>query len=389
MFRKLGPALLTTFVMLGTCGDALAGGLFRPPVANPRESISRWRQSSYTSDWRYGTDVTDSTTIGGFIEDRTGVHWEIAAGHTFRWRRLERIFGTRPPWAGYQLGVPAAIFAQFENDGSLLNTDFQYGFDFEIQWNGDLKPERPFERALWTSRLMVMHRSSHLGDEYLALGAIGRNQNGHPAQGILFERPPVKRVDLSYEMFEAMVAFEWAPFGGNGAARLYAGGDKKFLLPSTWGIGARRPKNFDSPAGRLGFEWRSNGNAASPGNDWLTRSVRNVSGAERVRMGWLTALDLRVARPYNFAACDNPSGNGEAWTPHLWSECPNGFEFDGYAGSWRGMVGLTLLPRGPSSSEWVIALEWYDGYSFNGQFLDQPLRYRPRMYLIPSITATF
>ncbi len=379
------PASLLVLVALVPQGAA-AGGLFRPSVANPRESLSRWRQSSYTSDWRYGTDVTDSTSIGGFVEDRTGVHWEIAAGHTFRWRPLERIFGTRPPWAGYQLGVPAAIFAQFENDGSLLNTDFQYGVSFEIQWNGALSPvSRPFERALWTTRLTVLHRSSHLGDEYLALGAIGSNQDGHPAQGTLFDRPPVKRVDLSYEMLEALVAFEWAPFRGEGSARIYAGGDKKALIPSHWGIGARRPKNFDSPAGRLGFEWRSAGNASGTGSGWLNR----FSGSDRLRTGWLTAIDLRLARPYNFASCDNPAGTGEVWTPHLWSECPNGFEFDGYAGSWRGMIGFTILPRGPGASEWVVALEWYDGYSMNGQFLDQPLRYRPRAYIIPSVTATF
>ena len=44
---------------------------------------------------------------------------------------------------------------------------------------------------------------------------------------------------------------------------------------------------------------------------------------------------------------------------------------------------LALVP------EWRLALEWYRGYSPNGQFLDQRLRYRPRAYVLPSLSANF
>jgi hypothetical protein len=36
-----------------------------------------------------------------------------------------------------------------------------------------------------------------------------------------------------------------------------------------------------------------------------------------------------------------------------------------------------------------VSFEWYRGYAPDGQFLDQRLRYRPRLYVIPSITAHF
>jgi hypothetical protein len=258
----------------------------------------------------------------------------------------------------------------------------------EIQWNGDPSLEQPpFKRALWTSRLAILHRSSHLGDEYLALGAFGRNQEGLAEPSTLFDRPPVKRMDLTYEVVEALLAFEWAPLAGNASARVYAGGDKKFLLP--WGIGARDPNNFESPTARVGLEWRSAGNAWDPPDGWVTRALNAIARDPIVESGWIAALDLRLARPYNFASCDNPTGFGEAWTPHLWTTCPYGREFDAYAGSWRGMIGATILPRSFGNSEWVVALEWYRGYSSSGQFLDQPLRYRPRSYVVPSITAKF
>src|SRR5438128_306051 len=100
--------------------------LFRPLIADPRESLSRWRLVSYTEDRRFGTDITDSTSHGGILQDQRGLMWEVAGGNRFRWRPLRRLLGVAP-WRRYQLGVPAAFFAQFDNSGALLNTDFQYG----------------------------------------------------------------------------------------------------------------------------------------------------------------------------------------------------------------------------------------------------------------------
>jgi hypothetical protein len=399
MDRRAGPrraaralaAALGLLPLVACAGSASGEILFRPLVADPRESVSRWRQSSYVADWRYGADVTDSTSRGGVVEDRRGVQWELAAGNVFRWRVLERLFGARPPWVGYQLGAPAAIFADFENDGSLLNTDWQFGGSFEVQWTGARGGERPFARPVTTSRLSLMHRSSHLGDEYLALGAIGRNQDGHPLQGALFDRPPVKRVDLSYESIQAIVAVEWAPRGARGAStvRAYAGGDAKLVLPARWQVGALRPRDFHTPAARGGLEWRSAGNGAAPAEGVLARAVNRVAGTALVGSEWFAALDVRLAKPFEFSTCDDPTGFGEVWTPRLWTECPYGRERRGFAGTWRGMLGATLRPATGRGPEWTLALEWYRGHSTSGQFLDQRLRYRPRGWVLPSVTARF
>src|SRR5438093_10543067 len=128
-------ALLAAALLGARC--ARADAVFRPLIADPRESLSRWRLVSYTEDRRYGTDITDSTSRGGVAKDRRGLMWEVAGGNRFRWRPLRRLLGIAP-WRRYQLGVPAAIFAQFDNSGALLNTDFQYGAGLEAQWSGAL-----------------------------------------------------------------------------------------------------------------------------------------------------------------------------------------------------------------------------------------------------------
>jgi hypothetical protein len=48
-----------------------------------------------------------------------------------------------------------------------------------------------------------------------------------------------------------------------------------------------------------------------------------------------------------------------------------------------------MLGGGRMAPEWIVALEWYRGYSPNGQFLDQRLRYAPRWGVVPSVTAHF
>ena len=91
--RPLAAATVALLLALGTLASTLpasAAAVFRPRVADPREAESRWRMVSYTADWRYGTDLTDSTSHGGFENDRQGLEWEAAGGHTFRWRPLRR-----------------------------------------------------------------------------------------------------------------------------------------------------------------------------------------------------------------------------------------------------------------------------------------------------------
>ena len=388
-----------------------AEAVFRPLIADPRESLSRWRIVTSVEDWRYGSDITDSTSRGGYIEDRERILWEGAAGHTFRWRPWHFAPGSPVPWSVAQIGVPVAIFATFDNSGSLLNTDFQFGVSMDFQWGDDTihrgatggRPSesangpRPFDSPVITSRLTVYHRSSHLGDEYLALSRFGRNQDGHVRAEALFDHPPVKRVDLTYEAVSGLMSYEWAPrWNRASAARLYGGAETKLVFPASLQIGALRPHNFRAPSFRVGAEYRGAGNQADPRDGWVTRTVNRLAGTPWVESSWFAAADLRLAKPYNFASGDNPMGESEVWTPRLWTDTPYGREYRNYAGSWHAMLGAVVWPAREKPSrtplagpEWLVALEWYHGYSFNGQFLDQRSHWRPRWYVVPSVTARF
>ena len=415
-------ALLAAALLGARC--ARADAVFRPLIADPRESLSRWRLVSYTEDRRYGTDITDSTSRGGVAKDRWGLMWEVAGGNRFRWRPLRRLLGIAP-WREYQLAVPAGVFAEFDNSGSLVNVDFQFGASLESQWTGTplraaagdapagdappggrlerSPPEPPaaggfFDHPIVTTRLDVYHRSSHVGDEYLALSRFGRNQSVVPRKGVPFDHPPVKRIDLSYEAVEGAVSTEWAP-GWNrrrAAVRAYAGGGAPLAFPASSHIGSLRPRNFRAPWARVGMELCSSGNERDPHDGWLTRTLNGLARDRLVESSWYGALDVRLAKPYNFASGDNPNGETEAWTPRLWTDAPYGREYRHYAGSWHAMLGAVLWPASLAAArtplagpEWLLSLEWYRGYSPDGQFLDQRLRWFPRWYVVPSVTARF
>jgi hypothetical protein len=395
---RLALALLLTTVLVGAAAADVR--LFRPLTADPRENQLRWRLSSFTEDWRYGTDVGDSTSRGGVLRGDQGVAWEVAAGEVFRWRPLQRLGSWRPPWIRYQLGVPAGLFSDFDS-GALLNTDYQFGLSLDALWRGAFDPVRGitgFSHAVVTSRVRVFHRSSHLGDEYLALGHFGRNQVGVTSDDPKFRSPPVKRVDLSYEAVDAIVSVERSPGEGRGTVRAYTGVEFKLRTPRKWRVGGLIPANFTSPVGRLGLEYRSAGDADDPPDGPVTRAFNRLAREPAFETEWIAAVDARIAKPYNFASGDNPDGEAEAWTPYLWTAVPYGREFRHYATSWRAIVGLAISPhasRSPSGAgrrlgpEWIVSLDWYRGYSPSGQFLDQRLRYHPRWYVVPSLTAHF
>jgi hypothetical protein len=405
MVLGVGAAVVAVASPLG--GTARADALFRPVTADPRECLAHWRMVSYTEDWRYGTDITDSTSQGGVERNRRGIEWEVAAAHTFRWKPLRRQLGFSPPWTAYQLAVPAGVFAKFDNSGQLLNADYQFGLSLDVQWNGVIATPAPeeapvaehaFDHPVITSRLMAFHRSSHLGDEYLALSRIGRNQIGNPSAGALFDHPPVKRMDLTYEALEGVVSVEWSPAWNarRDVMRTYAGFEARPLLPVAWRIGALRPAGFTSPAVRLGAEFRTGGNVADPHDGWVTRLVNHVARGRLVESGWFGAVDVRLAKPFNFASGDNPDGESEVWTPRLWTSAPYGREFRHYAGSWHAMLGAAVWPRDERPArtplarrEWLVSIDWYRGYSPDGQFLDQRLRWHSRWYAVPSVTARF
>ena len=111
--RRLGAIAILTVVLAATAPDARADvRLFRPLTADPRECQSRWRMSRYVEDWRYGTDVTDSTSRGGVVHDRVGISWEVSAGEVFRWMPLERCAVPGAQGSGRVVGALAEIQEQ-------------------------------------------------------------------------------------------------------------------------------------------------------------------------------------------------------------------------------------------------------------------------------------
>ena len=96
---------------------------------------------------------------------------------------------------GFQLGLAAAVFAQFDvntSSSDLLNADYLIGLPLSFRHGG------------FSSRLRVYHQSSHLGDEFL-----------------LREDPP-ERENLSFESADLLLSQDI------GALRGYAGGEYFF-----------------------------------------------------------------------------------------------------------------------------------------------------------------
>jgi len=371
--------------------------LFRPRVADPREAQNRFRFASFTEDIRYGTDVADSTSVGGVDQDVRGVGFGVTAGHTLRgptWSHLGRMRG---PGRAWQLAAPLAIDASFDRVGAdFLNvTDYQFGAGIDVLWNGagDAIAGIPdFGRPVFTTRTALLHRSSHVSDDYLGRAGFGRNQEGLAEAGALSPRPPVKRAVLSYEVLETAASVEWAPrAGGDATLRAYLGGEWKL------GLSGIRPRRFRSPATSFGLELRGAGNRADVGAGPIARAVNRALHTDALASSWLAAIDLRLARPFDFAACDDPAGRDERWTPTLWTDCPYGRE-GRYAGTWHGMVALSLLDAaarnaarggGRVGHETLIALEWSRGHSTHGMFLDRRRREHPRWYVAPSLIHHF
>jgi hypothetical protein len=118
----------------------------------------------------------------------------------------------------FEIGAQAGVFALFNLDSNsfeLINTDFVGGLPIS------------YRLGRFSARAQVYHQSSHLGDEFL------------------ISNPNVKRINLSYEDADLLLAYEFFGF------RLYGGGgyifrSKPDLDPAHWqgGLEFRWPHLF-------------------------------------------------------------------------------------------------------------------------------------------------
>ncbi len=135
------------------------------------------------------------------------------------------LVGQRNGCDGWQVGILAGVFAQFNLDSSsedLINADYVIG----IPWS--------WRSGLVSTRVRLYHQSSHLGDEFL-LG-----------------NPGISPVEFSFEEVEALLSLDTP--GGWG--RLYAGGGylvhtkpKLDPLKVQWGLELRGPTYHTSVYG--------------------------------------------------------------------------------------------------------------------------------------------
>jgi hypothetical protein len=175
--------------------------VFRPLVADLKQprffaTFQAFRVRNPASDQNIGSSVN----VGS-----------VGFGESFG------LLGRRNGCDGWQIGILAGVFAQFNLDSSsedLINADYVVG----IPWS--------WRSGLISSRVRVYHQSSHLGDEFL-LG-----------------NPGISPVEFSYEEMEGLLSLDIP----GGWARVYAGGGyllhtkpKLDPLKVQWGLELRGP----------------------------------------------------------------------------------------------------------------------------------------------------
>ncbi len=153
--------------------------IFRPLLADPKEP--RFAASIQRVHFQPGPLASQSTGQG------------IWAG-VVSFGSILGIYGWRGRHTcnGVQVGLLGGVFSQFNLDATsapLINADYIVGIPVTLRHDG------------LSVRADVHHQSSHLGDEF-----------------VLFN-PQVHRLDMGYEILEAIVSFQdtwWRVYGGGG-----------------------------------------------------------------------------------------------------------------------------------------------------------------------------
>ncbi len=218
-----------------------ADDVFRPLMADPK-------QPQFFASWQ-ATRVRNNNTSLNIAS--------VGVGGTFG------LVGRRNVCDGWQVGVLAGVFAQFNLDAAsadLINADYVVGFP--LSWR----------RGLVSTRVRLYHQSSHLGDEFL-LG-----------------NPGFRRVNLSFEAMEAIVSLD-AP-GGWG--RVYGGGST---------LVHREPSTLDRNGVQWGIEFR-----------WPTIAApTEAMQVPRLRVIPVIGADFKAFEELHWIVNSNIVGGLELW----------------------------------------------------------------------------
>jgi hypothetical protein len=227
---QVGPAPYCTAIPAAEATGYVAlphGNVFCPLLADPKQprSFLGVLRESEVFD-------TDIGAIG--LGDELGL---------LRW-------GGSRPGDGLQLGIAAAVFAQFDlrtPSVNLINTDFLVGLPITFRHAGFSLSVRPY------------HQSSHLGDEFLL-------------------DTDIERENLSFESVQLLLSQELGPL------RVYAGGERLFN---------REPAAIEPMLAQGGVELRPVG----------TLELGTVS-----RVGFVAGLDVKTSEQQDW----NPAWSGRA-----------------------------------------------------------------------------
>lgn len=154
------------------------------------------------------------------------------------------------PGDGLQIGIAAAVFAQFDlrtPSVNLINTDFLVGLPITFRYAGFSVSVRPY------------HQSSHLGDEFLL-------------------ETDIERENLSFEAVQLLLSQELGPL------RVYAGGERLFN---------REPAEIEPMLAQGGIELRPAGRL----------ELGTVS-----RIGFVAGLDVKTSEQQDWT----PAWSGRA-----------------------------------------------------------------------------
>ncbi len=216
------------------------GDVFRPLLADPKQP------QFFVSMMRFHS----SEPVDAFT--RTITMASVGYGGTFGLYRRPTADGR----GAYQISLDGALFAQFNMDApshDLINADYTVGIPFTFR-------EGPF-----SMRLRLYHQSSHLGDEYLL--------RFHP-----------KRVNLSYEAADLLVARDWGPFRG------YVGGEYRV---------DRDPSTLRPAMAHWGLEYRSTGDLFD-----TARLVAGLDVKHDQQDAWNPSASLRVGLEFGSPSRD-------------------------------------------------------------------------------------